>query len=451
MAQPLVRNSVRRNLVFKTLGTIVEKGLKFCITPLITATLGPRVWGQYSYAVTVTALAVQMTDLGLGLFMAREIARHDAPPAKLIGQILTLKGVLALTYLAVLAGLTWWHIADPQAGKGALPRPHAGALAFTIALVGLAGLATSTVEAIWQVFRGAQRLELEARSSGIFAGLQLIAVFVAVTLAARLWPDGSDLSLTMVLIAGAAALAGLAGAAHVLWLMHKVVTPEYGLSRVAMGRFVGEALPLGVAIVASLVYFKVDVVMLRAMRGDEEVGWYSTAYKALEYASIVPAILMAATFPALSQTVVNDPHRAWQLHKKTLAALVGAGCIGSLGLAFFSKQIIYVQVLGRPGFEPSIAMEQMLAPSVLLTLINYLETHMLVALGLVGEQMAFTLVLVVVNVGANWVLVPRYGGIGAAIATALTELVLLGFCAPLVWREMHKRMRAAGSTAQAPT
>ena len=67
---------------------------------------------------------------------------------------------------------------------------------------------------------------------------------------------------------------------------------------------------------------------------------------------------------------------------------------------------------------------------------------LLVALGLVGEQMAFTLVLVVVNVGSNWLLVPRYGGIGAGIATALTELALLGFCAPLVWREMHKRMRA---------
>ncbi len=442
MAETLARNSVTRNIVYKTLGTVVEKALKFAIVPLITHTLGPRVWGQYSYAVTVTALAVQMTDLGLGLFMAREIARHDAPPAKLIGQILTLKGILAIGYLVVIAGLTWWHFADPLAGKGALPRPHAGALAFTIGLVGLAGLATSAVEAIWQVFRGVQRLELEARSSGMFAGMQLIAVFAAVTLAARLWPNGSDLSLTMVTIGCGLSIAGIAGAAHALWLMQKVVTPEYGWSRDAMGRFVGEALPLGVAIVASLVYFKVDVVMLRAMRGDEEVGWYSTAYKALEYASIVPAILMAATFPALSQTVVNDPVRAWQMHKRTLLALIAAGCIGTAALALFSKQIIYIQVLGAPGFEPSIAMERMLAPSVLLTLVNYLETHMLVALGLVGEQMAFTLVLVVVNVGANWYLVPRYGGIGAAVATAFTELVLLGFCGPLVWREMHRRMRA---------
>ena len=440
MADYLARNSVTRNIVYKTLGTVVEKGLKLLIVPLIARTLGARVYGQYSYAVTLAALAVQMTDLGLGLFMAREIARHDAPPAKLIGQILTLKGTLALGYLVVMAGLTWWHFADPLAGRGALPRPHAGALAFTIALVGIAGLATSAVEAIWQVFRGVQRLELEARSSGLFAGLQLIAVFLAVTFAANLWPNGSDLSLTMVAIGGSMALAGIAGAAHALWLMKKVVTPEYGWSRDAMGRFVGEVLPLGVAIVASLVYFKIDVLMLRALRGDEETGWYSVAYKQLEYASIVPAILMAATFPALSQTVVNDPAKAWQLHKRTLLALFGVGCIGAAILAGAPGFVIHL--LYGDGYEPSIDMLRVLAPSVILTLVNYLETHMLVALGLVGEQMAFTLVLVLVNVGANWYLVPRYGGIGAAIATALTELVLLGFCGPLVWREMHRRLRA---------
>jgi O-antigen/teichoic acid export membrane protein len=440
VAEQPARNSVTRNLVYKTLGTVVEKALKLAMVPLIVRTLGPRVYGQYSWAVTVAALAVQMTDMGLGLFLAREIARHETPPAKLIGQMLTLKGVLAVGYLLVMAGLTWWHFVDPQAGKDALPRPHAGALAFTIAFVGLAALATSAVEAIWQVFRGVQRLELEARSSGLFAGMQFIAVFSAVTLAAFLWPNGSDLSLTMVAIGCAMSLASLAGAAHALWLMRRVVAPEYGWSRDAMGRFVGEILPLGVAIVASLVYFKVDVLMLRAMRGDEELGYYSVAYNQLQYAGIVPAILMAALFPALSQTVVKDPAKAWRLHQRTLFALFSIGLIGALILAGVPDLVIHL--LYGKAYEPSILMLRVLAPSVILTLVNYLETHMLVALGLVSEQMAFTLVLVVVNVGANWYLVPRFGGVGAGVATALTELVLLGFCGPLVWREMHKRMQA---------
>lgn len=439
MAQLPARNSILRNFGWKTLGTVVEKGLKLVIAPLIARTLGARVFGQYSYAITVAALAVQMTDLGLGLFMAREIARQDTPPAKLIGQILTLKGLLALGYIVVMGGLTWWHFIDPHAGQGPVPRHHASALAFTIALCGLAGLATSTVEATWQVFRGVQRLELEARSSSFFAGVQLVLVFLAVTLANQQWPNGADLSLTMVVIGAGMAIAGMAGAAHALWLMQKVVTPEYGWSREGAGRFRREVLPLGVAIVASLVYFKIDVILLRSMRGDEENGWYSAAYKQLEYASIIPAMVLAATFPALSQTVVTAPHKAWKLHRNALLALAAVGAVGTLILATVPEFLIRLQF--GAGYEPSAGMLRLLAPSVFLTLVNYLETHMLVALGLVGRQAAFTLVLVVVNVGANWLLIPRYGGQGAAVATAITELALLFFCAPMVWKEMRARMQ----------
>ena len=58
VAAPLARNSVTRNIVYKTLGTVVEKALKLLIVPLIARTLGARVYGQYSYAVTVAALTL---------------------------------------------------------------------------------------------------------------------------------------------------------------------------------------------------------------------------------------------------------------------------------------------------------------------------------------------------------------------------------------------------------
>lgn len=437
---PPPRNSIRKNLAFKVAGTVVEKALKLAMVPLIARTLGPRVFGQYGYALTVATLAVQMTDLGLGLFLTREIAREATPPPKLIGQVLTLKAMLAVGYVLVMAALVLWYLSNPDAGKAIVPQHHASALAFTLALVGLSTLATSAVEMVWQVFRGVQRLELEARSSSVFAGLQLIGVFTAVAVADALWPGGADLSLTMVAIAVGMAAAGLGGAAHAVWLMRKVVTPEYGWSRDAAARFTREALPLGVTIIASLVYFKIDILLLRSLRGDEETGWYSAAYKQLEYSAIIPAIVLAATFPAISRTVVENPQKAWLLHRRALLALGGVGVAAACVLGFFPQLI--VRTLYGTGYEPSIEMLRVLAPSVILTMVNYLETHMLVALGLVSAQAAFTLVLVCVNVGANWFLIPAYGGVGAAVATALTEVVLLSFCAPLVWRELRTRVLA---------
>ncbi len=436
---------IRKNIGWKALGIGVEKGLRLLLVAMVARALGTRIYGQYTYAMTVGLLCVQITDMGLGLFLAREIARSDVPPPRLIGQVLSIKAALAGVYLVLMVALTWWHFVDPYARFELVPRHHASAVAFTIALCGISSLAASSIEAICQVFRGIQRLELEARSGSFFAAAQLVLVFGALQLMHVADPHGAEKSIAMVVIALAMTIASGLGLYQTIRLMMQVVTPEFSWSRDMLSRFRREVLPLGVAIVASLIYFKIDVPMIKALTpkgGDEEVGIYSAAYKILENMSVVPSVLLAATFPALSQTVLSDPRAAVRLHRNTLIVLIVAGLAGGVVLLTLPRFII--SVLYGKEFEASAAVMQALAPSVILTFVNYLETHMLIALGLVKAQMAFAIALIAVNVSANWILIPRYGGVGAAIGTAVTEVVLLLFCFPLVHRALRARLAAVG-------
>lgn len=434
----MTASQIRKNIAWKTLGMVVEKGLRLVQIILIARALGTRVYGQYTYAVAIGLLCVQITDMGLGLFLTREIARSDLPPPRLVGQVLTFKAVLAVGYLLLMAGLTWWHFLDPYAGREIVHRHHASAVAFAIAFAGLSALATSAIEVIWQVFRGIQRLELEARSGAFVAGVQLAFVFTALELVHHDDPQFTDKPLAMVIVAAAMAVAGILGAIHAYRLMLQVVTPEFGWSGAMLSRFRREVLPLGLAIVASLIYFKIDVPMLRALRGDEETGVYNAAYKLLENLSVIPSILMAATFPALSRTVVEAPARAIALHRNTLLVLIGAGL--AAGVVMVTIPGFLINLLYGKAFSASVAVLIALAPCAVLTFVNYLETHMLVALGLVKQQMAFAIALIGVNVGANYWLIPRLGGVGAALGTAVTEVVLLLFCAPLVHRQLRLRL-----------
>ena len=431
---------IRRNLGWKTLGVVLEKGLRFFLVAAISRSLGPKMYGQYTYAVALALLLVQMTDMGLGLFLAREVSRHEVPPAKLIGHVFTIKLALAVAYLGVVAFLAWWHFADPGMKATATFHPRPGALGWTVAMAGLAGLAGSTIEAIWQVFRGVQQLGLEAKSSAVYAGAQLACVSVALALVPTMPAVEADKGYTMALIAAAMLVAAVVGLAYTSLLLLRVVTPELGWSRPMLKRFTNEVLPLGVAIVASLIYFKIDVPMLRALAGDHEVGLYNAAYKLMENLSVLPAILMAATFPALAQTVDSDPAAAARLHRMTLRVLVLGGLAGAAVLLLVPDLLILV--LNGSEYAAAAPILMALAPSVILTFINYLETHMLVAMGLVKAQMAFALALIAVNVVANFALIPLWGGVGSAVATALTEVVLLAFCVPLVRRELAKRVKA---------
>jgi O-antigen/teichoic acid export membrane protein len=441
----LLTAKIRRNLGWKAVGLLIEKSLRFVLVALISRALGPKMYGQYTYAIALALLLVQMTDMGLGLFLAREVAKSDAPPARLIGHVFTLKLVLAAGYLLVIGGLAWWHLADPVLKESAVFHPRPGALGFTVALAGLASLAVTTIEAIWQVFRGVQRMELEARSSSVFAVAQLVSLVLLLSLLPTMPAITADKGLLMVAIASSQLVAGLVGLGYTGLLLFRVVQPEFGLNRPMLTRFTREVLPLGVAIVASLIYFKIDVPLLRTLRGDEEVGLYNAAYKLLENLSVIPSVLLAATFPALSQTVDQDPHAAVKLHRTTLYALMGAG--GVAVLVLWAAPKLLIGLLNGPEYLGAVPILQALAPSVLLTFVNYLETHMLIALGLVKSQMAFALALIAVNVAANLTFIPIWGGAGSALATLLTELVLLGFCMPLVHRTLKARVAQADAQA----
>ena len=124
----------------------------------------------------------------------------------------------------------------------------------------------------------------------------------------------------------------------------------------------------------------------------------------------------------------------------TLRVLVLGGLAGAAVLLLVPDLLILV--LNGSEYAAAAPILMALAPSVILTFINYLETHMLVAMGLVKAQMAFALALIAVNVVANFALIPLWGGVGSAVATALTEVVLLAFCVPLVRRELAKRVKA---------
>lgn len=432
---------VRRNLGWKLLGTGIEKGLRLLLVLAAARLMGPAAWGRYTYSFALAMLLVQLTDMGLALFLNREIARAGRADPDLVGQVLSLKALLAAGYLAAVAGLAHSHGDEPV-------------VAIAIAICGGVALCSSAIEAIVHVFRGIQDLSLEARAHGVHAFAALVtggaALIVAMTVFGREFGAGSGgqgEDATLLLYAAGLLIASLIGLGYALILLRRVTEVRLGVTRDLLRRFSAEVLPLGVAIVASMIYYRIDVPMIRNMLpadvADHETGLYTAGYKLLEHMALVPAILMAAAFPALSETVTRDLGRARSLHATTLRWLVLAGLAGA-GVFLVAPDLI-IRLLYGARFAGSAPIMLALAPCVVLTFVNYLETHMLVALGLVKAQMLISLTLIGVNVTLNWFWIPRWHGTGAAWATACTELCLLFAVAPMVWHRLRAPNLVAGT------
>ena len=66
--------------------------------------------------------------------------------------------------------------------------------------------------------------------------------------------------------------------------------------------FLRDVLPLGAGVLLSALYFRIDLFFIERWHGLEPVGAYNAVFRLVEAMRLLPAAVMAVTFPLLVQT-----------------------------------------------------------------------------------------------------------------------------------------------------
>ena len=104
----------------------------------------------------------------------------------------------------------------------------------------------------------------------------------------------------------------------------------------------------------------------------------------------------------------------------------------SVGLFCLAEKII--SLIYSPEFIDSAKSLQILAPALFFLFFNYLLYNIAYAVNLHKKMILPFIVGAILNIVLNLCLIPIYGHIGAAIATSITELVML----IMAWYILHK-------------
>jgi len=181
---------------------------------------------------------------------------------------------------------------------------------------------------------------------------------------------------------------------------------------------------IGLAIFLSLLAFKVDVPLLQLLRGQpEEVGLYNAAYRLFEPLLLFPAAIMAGVFPALTRLAQQDDKPDFNRQaRRLLLGLGGAGLLAAAALALFAQWLL--PLLYGPGYAPAAYILRWLALAAPFLFFNSGLTHLLLVFNREKYNLALFAGALSLNIGANLLLIPGWGGQGAAFATAITELGL---------------------------
>lgn len=177
--------------------------------------------------------------------------------------------------------------------------------------------------------------------------------------------------------------------------------------------------------IAVNVYSLLDTTMLGILCTDSVVGYYSNTQKIIRVISTCTASLGGVMLPQLTQHFYNNDIQQIKNIVNKVVEIILIFCLPiSLGIMMESKNIVLI--LFGSDFLPAQITLKIFAPFVLITTIgNLYGTQMLMAFG-EEKRLLFSVILgSITNFSLNIFLIRNYEQNGAAMATVITELIVL--------------------------
>lgn len=181
-------------------------------------------------------------------------------------------------------------------------------------------------------------------------------------------------------------------------------------------------------------YMRLDQVMIRQMVGDSANGHYAAAVRLSELWYIVPTILCSILFPAVINAKKSDfqlyTHRLLMLNTVLVWPALAIACIVSP----FSDELVillYGQEYAASG--AILSYHIWTAPFVFF---GVCSGYWLVAENNEKFTLYRTAAGLVVNVVLNFLLIPRYGAIGAAVGTLISQMAV-----SILWMSLSSTTR----------
>jgi O-antigen/teichoic acid export membrane protein len=393
---------------------LLNRAIDMVFAAFMLRVLGPGDAGKYYYAIVIFGWFEIITNYGLNTFLTREVSRDRAHANRYLFNTTVLRlalGVVVIPGLALLLALFYFW--------PSLPLPFAAQIEpltvdtlWAIALLVLAQAPATVSLGLSALFYAYEKAEFPAAVSTVTTLLKVGLGAVALIL-----------GFGFVGLAGASiivntATLGLLGA--LAWRLFFRPRWEWdgGLQRSALR----ESFPLMLNNLLATIFFKVDVTLLKPLRGSVEVGWYSAGYKFIDAFNIVPSLFTQALFPLLARQAGQSEREALRF---TYAFAVKLLTILVLPLAVTTTFLaeLLIGALGGAEFLPFGALALIvLAWSMPVGWINSVTNYVLIA---AGQQRALTrafAVAVVFNIAVNLAVIPVYGFVGAAAVTIASEI-----------------------------
>jgi O-antigen/teichoic acid export membrane protein len=390
-----------KNTLYIFAGRFSNAGFLFLLTLVVSRQLGPALFGIYSFLITVVVAANCFSSLGLDTWMVREVTKKPVQGKHYLSNIIGLKICASLITIALIY-LAFQATDVPQNTLNLLW------------ILSISLLFNTVSQTLWHYGNCFKEFiyhsTLWAASNMFKAGFGIALVLRYQQLESLIWGLVTAEALAMILS---------------FWVIRNrfgAFIPNFQLA--VWKDFLGRSTPIALGMIFSVLYFRLDIVMLQLLTEEKIVGFYSAAYKLFEVAVILPHGFMLVLFPTLVDEYHSNQTQFKSRFKKvlTIYSLIG----GSIALVLWKFSHEIITLIYGDKFLPSADVLDIISWAILLFFINFLLSNILITSGRENFNTWNLVGATILNIILNLVWIPKYGAMGAAWATLFSEIMLIG-------------------------
>lgn len=390
-------HSIKKNFAYNVAYQILIMIIPLITTPYVSRVLGSTGVGTYSYSYTVANYFVILAMLGVNNYGNRTIASCDdniEKRSKEFWSIYAFQLIMSLVMLAIYGIYIFRFCEDRVIG-----------LIMTVFVI------TSALDINWFYF-GIEEFKVTVIRNCVVKIISVILIFLFVK-------KPSDIILYSLIN-----VVGIFLSQVILWIMIPKYIKFVTITWKDIGKHIKPNIVLFIPIVAISLYKLMDKIMLGNMSCKSEVGYYESCEKIIQIPVSLVNALGVVMLPRISNMLANNQNKkSVEYIEKSISFTFVA--VTPMLFGIMSVATEFVPLFYGKGFEKCIYLYQILLPSCLfLAIANVVRTQFLIPHKKDNVYIISVFTGAFVNMIINWMLIPKFESIGAALGTLIAEAMV---------------------------
>ncbi len=389
-----------KNISWLFISRFFTMAVSLITTLYIARILGPTNFGELDYAIATVGLFAWVSVWGIDTVLNRELIKNPDSVNVLTGTATILR--LLFGTLATILTIAFAYFFPIES------------VSKTLILI----LAFSSILSVPQILQ----YEFLAKAESKYPSLVTMFVTIVVNLM-KIWFISSGEGL--IYIAATMMLEQILYGIIYISLYQKKAPgnfKEWRFSKEVALIIIKTGTAVAILSLFSMIYAKIDQVMIRHLLDAEQLGLYSSGVRLVDIWGFIPTIILGGLYPAILNGRKESEGKYYDRLRKTLALLLVPGIIATIIIFFFSSQLL--SIIFGPEFSDGATALKIYGLTLPATFTGFFVMQILYTDDYRKILILSTALPALVNVILNLFFIPNYGIVGAAWATVTSCLLV---------------------------